>query len=567
MINEMEISTGAKVSVPSVHETLSTKLLSTKLCPRNSSTKLCVHETLGAKVSVPSVHELCPVHETLCPRNSGGESERPVCPRNSGWIQYEQQCTLSNCPGTPNTLNYIYNLAGDITSSTNGVSTAGGSAQLSYGYDSGERLASVISNWPMGPVNLFCATSAAGNGCPAASQPTYDAAGHLTYAQFAVNAQQPALTLTRAYDSRLRPIAETVTGQAAGGTPASITVTVSGTEQSIGAGGTPAPASGTISLSYSGGQQAMQHAIPLFASSSVTLPDGYHAPFIASINSALATANNLAAVLNSAYSPVTAVVASGGTANAASVLLTTKATGADQNGAITLSMVATQVKAAPASLSGGAGNTYDSGTVTANINGTAVSTPYGQSSTAQTLAAALATAITAAGAGVTATTGASGAITVTANQPGTADNGLPVTLSSATNQPKFFSSASFSGTSGALAGGATGASGPIYGYTIPAPGAPTPGYDAVGNLLSYSDCIPSSNCNCPPGTNCTTGAWGMTYDKLNRVSSALASAGPWGPVNGQLGLTLNWNSRRVRQSRGARHQAETRAQPCRLPSP
>src|SRR5271169_2203099 len=103
-------------------------------------------------------------------------------------------------------------------------------------------------------------------------------------------------------------------------------------------------------------------------------------------------------------SPVTAVVSSGGTASAASVVLTTKATGADQNGAITLSLVTTKVTAAAASLSGGAGATYDTGTVTAN-------------------------------------------------QTGTADSGLPVTLSSATDEPKFFSSASFSGTSGTLSGG------------------------------------------------------------------------------------------------------------------
>jgi hypothetical protein len=44
-------------------------------------------------------------------------------------------------------------------------------------------------------------------------------------------------------------------------------------------------------------------------------------------------------------------------------------TGADENGAITLSLVTTQVKAAPATLSGGGRATYDTGTVTANVNG------------------------------------------------------------------------------------------------------------------------------------------------------------------------------------------------------
>jgi phage tail sheath gpL-like len=219
--------------------------------------------------------------------------------------------------------------------------------------------------------------------------------------------------------------------------------------------------------------------------------------FVASANSAIVVANALAAVLNTVSSPVTAVVSSGGTANAASVVLTTKASGADQNGAITLSLVSTQVKAAPASLSGGAGTTYDTGTVTANINGTAVSAGYGQTSTPQSMAAALATAISGAGAGVTATSAAA-VITVTANVVGPAGDGIPVTLSSATDQPKFFSSPSFTGTSGTLGGGVAGSTaGPIYEYNIPS----TTGYDAKGNLTYWvgSRCRTRSNHSLIPG--------------------------------------------------------------------
>jgi hypothetical protein len=39
---------------------------------------------------------------------------------------------------------------------------------------------------------------------------------------------------------------------------------------------------------------------------SITLPDGYHASFVATANSAIVVANALAAVLNSVSSPVTA---------------------------------------------------------------------------------------------------------------------------------------------------------------------------------------------------------------------------------------------------------------------
>jgi RHS repeat-associated protein len=272
-------------------------------------------------------------------------------------------------------------------------------------------------------------------------------------------------------------------------------------------------------------------ARPLYLGNSITLPDGYHVPFVATANSAIVVANALAAVLNTVSSPVTAVVTSGGTASAASVVLTTKATGADQNGAISLSLVSTKVTAAPASLSGGAGTTYDTGSVTANVNGTAVSVGYGQASTPQSVAAALATAISGAGAGVTATA-ASAAITVTAIETGTAANGWPVTLSSATDQPKFFSAPSFAGTSGTLGGGVAGSTaGPIYEYSIPS----TTGYDAHGNLKSYSDCPPNM-----PSSSCMTGTWTMTYDNLNRVSSATTSLGPWSGQNGQTGLSLGW---------------------------
>ena len=441
-----------------------------------------------------------------------------------GRLKTEQQCVLGSCSGTPYTLSYTYDAAGNLWTSTNGVTAP--QAQLTYGYDAGGRLdliTSSLSSEPNYPPTLFSASaSTTTSPCPSSSLPAYDGANQLQYAQIGFSSgTQPVITTTRCYDNRLRPTQETDSGQVATpGVAASTTVTISGAEQSIGASGTPTQAKGTISLSYSGAQ--VVGARPLYVGNSITLPDGYHASFVATANSAIVVANALAAVLNSVYSPVTAVVSSGGTASAASVVLTTKATGADQNGAITLSLVTTKVTAAQASLSGGAGATYDTGTVTANINGTAVSTAYGQSSTPQSLAAALATAITGAGAGVTAAPGTGGAITVTANQTGTADNGLPVTLSSATDEPKFFSSASFSGTSGTLSGGVNGTYTPatVYSYTIAGSGGAS-GYAGNGNLVSYTDLM--------------DGGWSLSYDNVNRVSTAAATSGVWNH------LTLSWS--------------------------
>ncbi|HEY2019269.1 MAG TPA: hypothetical protein VGH38_37435, partial [Bryobacteraceae bacterium] len=440
-----------------------------------------------------------------------------------GRLKSEQQCPFENCSGAPYQLSYSYDAAGNLWTSTNGVTSP--QAKLTYLYDAGGRLnliTSSLNTEPNYPSTLFSARASTVSPCTSSPLQAYDGANQLQYAQIGFSSgTQPVITTTRCYDNRLRPTNETDLGQVVStpGTAASTTVTISGTEQSIGGSGTPTHATGTISLTYSGAQVIGPR--PLLLGNSITLPDGYHASFVATANSAIVVANALAAVLNSVSSPVTAVVSSGGTASAASVVLTTKATGADQNGAITLSLVTTKVTAAPASLSGGGGATYDTGTVTANINGTAVSAAYGQLSTPQSLAAALATAITAAGAGVTATPGTGGAITVTANQTGTADNGLPVTLSSATDEPKFFSSTSFSGTSGTLSGGVneTYTPGTVYNYTIAGSGGAS-GYAANGNLVSYTDLM--------------DGGWTLNYDNVNRVSSAVATSGVWN------NLTLSW---------------------------
>ncbi len=440
-----------------------------------------------------------------------------------GRIKAELQCTPGNCSGTPYTLSYVYDLAGSTNSSSNGV--AGSPIQLSYQYDAGGRLdlvSSSLNGDANHPATLFAA-SATGSGCGGPSLTAYNGADQLQVAQMGVTAQQTALSITRCYDNRLRVVSETDQGQdSTPGVAASTTVTISGSENSIAGSGTAAQATGTISLSYSGA--LVIGARPLYASNSITLPDGYHVSFIATANSAITVANAIAAVLNTVSSPVTAVVSSGGTASAASLVLTTKATGSRQNGAISLSLVTTKVTAAPASLSGGAGTTYDTGTVTANINGTAVSTAYGQSSTPQTLATALAAAISGAGAGVTANAGTGAAITVIASQAGTADNGISVNLSSATDESKFFSSASFSGTSGTLSGGIAGTTIPatIYSYTIAGSNGAS-GYDANGNLLSYNDG--------------NTGGWALTYDNVNRISTGIASSGVWTNLN--LGWTYD----------------------------
>jgi RHS repeat-associated protein len=184
-------------------------------------------------------------------------------------------------------------------------------------------------------------------------------------------------------------------------------------------------------------------------------------------------------------------------------------------------LVATQVTAAPAAMSGGSGATYDTGTVTATVGSTNFTVNYGQTSTAATVASSLASAISAGQLGLTATAGAGGALTVTSNTAGTTDNGIPVTLNSSTSEPSLFSSPSFSGTSGSLGAGTDGTvtPGTIYSYSIPAPGAPA-GYDGVGNVRSFTDLI--------------NGQWTQIgYDTLNRLTTATVAGTP--------STTLTWS--------------------------
>jgi RHS repeat-associated protein len=421
---------------------------------------------------------------------------------------------------------YVYDLVGNTTRVTSASSYGGvmEASQRNFIYSNASY---------SGASNLSSVTSAV-QGAAATTlftSPTYNASGMLTGASLAVDPllEQPSMGVTRGYDSRLRPISETDTQLPPVSTSATVTVNVSGTEQSTGGSGTASPATGTIVFSYSGAQ--VMRATPLFVGSSITLPDGYRTSFVAPSNSAVGVANALAAVLNTASSPVTAVVAAGGTTTSASITLTTNATGADQNGAIKLTLVS-QVTAAPASLSGGGGPTYDTGTVTVSVNGNNLATTYGQTSTALTVAQGLASAINAANVGFDAMAASPGSLTVTASQPGPADNGLPLSISSVTDEPSLFASPSFTGGSGTFSGGSDST---IYSYTIPSPGTSTTGYTANGNLLSYADSM-----------NGTAEAWNFTanskacYDPLNRVTCANATSGPWGPVNGQSGLSLSW---------------------------
>ena len=128
-----------------------------------------------------------------------------------GQVVDELQCVPGNCSGTPNTLQYSYDLAGHMTGSTNGVSSP--AVAFTYSYDSGANLAAVIGaiNGQQQPTAFFCGTITGITGCPTQTTPAYNAAAQLQNAQLAINpaTNQPAITLACTYDERFRPLSET----------------------------------------------------------------------------------------------------------------------------------------------------------------------------------------------------------------------------------------------------------------------------------------------------------------------------------------------------------------------
>lgn len=137
-----------------------------------------------------------------------------------------QQCTPSNCnSAAPYMLGYGYDLAGNLTAYTNGLSATPGAGQgpLTFGqaFDSAGRLLNVTSTWndSTHPSTLF-------------SAPTYAPPGMVTGAIYG-----NAITTGRGFNTVLLPTSENDTssgGSGGGGSvaaPGSATITVTGAEQ------------------------------------------------------------------------------------------------------------------------------------------------------------------------------------------------------------------------------------------------------------------------------------------------------------------------------------------------
>lgn len=162
---------------------------------------------------------------------------------------------------------------------------------------------------------------------------------------------------------------------------------------------------------------------------------------------------------------------------------------------------------------------FDSGTIQLTVNGlTAATTTYAAGATPDTVAAGLVNGITAAS--PVTLSEANGSLYLVSKTTGL-NTDYSYTLQTTSWDSAVFTEPSFvpGGLSGNLDGGANAnsAGGQVYSFSIPSyvQGSPPTGYDAVGNVVGYTDS--------------STGAWGFGYDTLNRLTGA-AGTQPGGTV-------------------------------------
>jgi len=190
----------------------------------------------------------------------------------------------------------------------------------------------------------------------------------------------------------------------------------------------------------------------------------------------------------------------------------------DSNASFTLSSSGFLAAGSPAS---------DTGTVTLTVNGTtAAIAHYGYGATPTIVAQSLADGVVS-GSPVN-VTAVNDAVYIESKTTGTGTD-YSFSIQNTSYASTIFSRPSFpsSTISGDLGGGAAASTGSgatkVYSYTVP-----SSGYDSVGNLTNYSDCISGT-------TNCIMGAWNFTYDTLNRLVGGTPTAGSF------VGQNLCWS--------------------------
>jgi RHS repeat-associated protein len=257
-------------------------------------------------------------------------------------------------------------------------------------------------------------------------------------------------------------------------TPATATITISGAIKSVSRPATP----GTGSFTISGSDRSIclggHNCITYYDQGTVTVTVNGHSDSVkyggvagGPISTSVSVAAGLAAAINGDSSaPVIAVVVAG----TSTVDLTSKATGASSNYSFSGTSTTSDsplftgtsfpISLSGATLTGGQNvtYTYDSGTVSADVNGCATSVPYSESgnNSAASVASALATSLGST-CSIDISASASGdVVTLTTIATGPIGDNYTLSASSASSNPGTFSPPSFAASAGAFTGGGDG---------------------------------------------------------------------------------------------------------------
>ena len=456
-----------------------------------------------------------------------------------GRIQSQTTCVLQQCSTGAITQNASYDAAGQLVSLSSNPTS--GATTFTRAYDGAGRVISIkssVTGDTLHPDTIFTADPGvvAGTG--------YGPAGLLVGAYGVQSASgSVAFTRTLTYDSRNRVMSDIYNG---GQTtiPASSARGVINIAPSFGdmpqsklVPGTPTTGTGTATLAGAeGSYQICQSGTSCRTRSDTGTISISVGGFVASTtydtgSSAPSLATSLGTALSSSSSPVIASV------QGSTITVTSKATGTPANLSFSWSGTIAQggcskgckntsdftIALSGSALNGGGDGShlvYDSGSITASVGTVTVSVPWGQGSTAETIASSLASAISGAAGDIVSVTTAGSTIALTTIGAGNQAN-TPIAVS-VTFDSSDFPTSSFTATASGLSGGIDAHPGPgvLYSYSVSTPGNQS-GYSASSDVIGLNDSV--------------MGQWSLTYDNLDRLLSGSLKGGPLD------GLTLLWD--------------------------
>lgn len=491
---------------------------------------------IGRLINEWTEEAACPAPNTAPPAASADVTlDSNLIYDKMGRLKSEQQYTPANSSGTPYNPQYTYNLDGSVKTSTNGLSSP--AVTLTMSYDDAEHLAQVASSWsdPTHPADLFYS-------------PTYGPGG-LVAAQYGYSPTtgESTATVARAYDPRLRVISESDTAPASMLSPAiesTGTITLSGSEQQTTGAGTSATGSFSVTgtegshevcttkLVYQGGVWVPVTTCNTVADTGTLsiIIDGFEATVgYGSSTTDASLASAFASALNGS-----GVVTASASNNV--VTMTSVATGPNSNYSYTITNGADfSASTTSSALSGGASGAaiYDAGTISVTVNGNTSTVSWGNGSTSQSIASAIASAMQTQDSGFLTVSASGATIALTSTQAGAIANWA--ISSSATYDSAHFSSSSFSVSASGMSGGANATYGQkvAYNYSIPEPSGSNCassgfGYDCAGNVKTVVDSV--------------NGGWGYNYDTLNRLTAATGQSGNYSTASLPVaGVGMGWS--------------------------